>query len=203
MDPKQRFRRDHPCPVCGGHEGLPQGEGRRCYGFISADGLYAHCTREGYAGKLGMNENSSTYAHYLNGDCSCGQVHGNGPAQARPVAGGNGRGVPSVHSYRHPELGRPSQLWPYRYADGELACYVARFDKPDGGKTFRPLVLENGSWRSKGIPEPRPLYNLPALLARSEDPVLVVEGEKTTDAANELVPSHIPVTSMNGSKSLS
>ena len=200
MDPKQRFRRDHPCPVCGGHEGLPQGEGRRCYGFMSIDGLYSHCTREDYASNLEQNTNSNTFAHYLNGECECGLVHDLGPAKARTTPGGS-QGPPSVHSYRHPKLGRPSQLWPYQYADGELACYVARFDKPDGGKTFRPLVLENGSWRTKSIPEPRPLYNLPALLARTEDTILVVEGEKTTDAAEKLVSSYVPITSMNGSKS--
>lgn len=178
MDPKQRFRRDHPCPVCGGHEGMPQGEGRRCYGFISSDGLYAHCTREDYAGSLEQNTNSSTYAHYLNGECACGKIHEPGSAQSRTAPSGS-QGAKSVHSYRHPELGRPTQLWPYWYADGELACYVARFDKPDGGKTFRPLVLENGSWRTKSIPEPRPLYNLPALRSDPDARVLVVEGEKT------------------------
>ena len=199
MDPKQRFRRDHPCPVCGGHESLPQGKGSRCYGFISDDGLYAHCTREDYAGTLEQNRNSNTYAHYLNGECACGDVHDVGSAQTRTVPSGS-QSAPSVHSYRHPELGRPSQLWPYRYADGELACYGARFDKPDGGKTFRPLVLENGSWRTKSIPEPRPLYNLPALRSDPDARVLVVEGEKTSDAARTLLPSYVSITSMHGAK---
>ena len=39
MDPRLRFKRDRPCPVCGGHADLPQGEGRRCYGHLSDDGL--------------------------------------------------------------------------------------------------------------------------------------------------------------------
>ena len=199
MDPKQRFKRDHPCPVCGGHEGLPQGEGRRCYGFMSIDGLYSHCTREDYAGNLEQNTNSNTFVHYLNGECACGLVHDLGPAKARTTPGGS-QGPPSVHSYRHPELGRPTQLWPYWSADGELACYVARFDKPDGGKTFRPLVRENGSWRSKGITEPRPLYNLPALRSDPDARVLVVEGEKTSDAARTLLPSYVSITSMHGAK---
>ena len=63
MDPKQRFKTDRACPVCGGHKDLPQGKGRRCYGFISDDGLYAHCTREEHAGRLDRNGNSNTYAH--------------------------------------------------------------------------------------------------------------------------------------------
>ena len=199
MDPKQRFKLDRPCPVCGGHESLPQGEGRRCYGFISDDGLYAHCTREGYAGHLDRNGNSNTYAHRVDGSCQCGEVHGVGPARARPLPPGS-QGAPSVDSYRDLKLGRPSQLWPYRYADGQLAGYAARWDRPDGGKEIRPLVLEDGRWRQKSIPRPRPLYNLPELRERPDAPVLVVEGEKTSDAARRLFSSYVPTTSMSGAK---
>ena len=199
MDPKQRFKLYRPCPVCEGHEGLPQGEGRRCYGFVSDDGLYAHCTREEYAGHLDWNGNSNTYAHRVDGSCQCGEVHGAGPAPARPLPPGS-QGAPRVYPYRDLKLGRPSQLWPYRYADGQLAGYAARWDRPDGGKDFRPLILEAGRWRQKSIPEPRPLYNLQALWERPDAPVLVVEGEKTSDAARKLFPSYVPTTSMNGAK---
>ena len=199
MDPKQRFKLYRPCPVCGGHKGLAQGKGHRCYGFISDDELYAHCTREEYAGHIDRNGNSNTYAHRLKGSCQCGEVHGAGPARARPLPG-NSQGAPSVYSYRDLKLGQPSQLWPYRYADGELAGYAARWDKPDGGKDFRPLILEDGRWRQKSIPEPRPLYNLQALWERPDAPVLVVEGEKTSDAARKLLPSCVPTTSMGGAK---
>lgn len=46
----QRFTRDRPCPICGGHGRLPRGQGRRCHGFPSSDGRYAHCSREERAG---------------------------------------------------------------------------------------------------------------------------------------------------------
>ena len=131
VDSRQRFRAERPCPVCGGHAALPQGEGRRCYGFLSADGYHAHCTREECAGHLERNGSSDTFAHRVDGGCRCGKVHGAGPAQARPTAGGD-EGASSVHSYRHPKMGKPSQLWPYRYADGELAGYAARWDRLDG-----------------------------------------------------------------------
>ena len=85
MDPSQRFNLDRPCPVCGGHPGLPQGEGRRCYGFISDIGLHAHCTRAEHAGRLDRNGNSNAYAHRLDGDCPCGEVHGTEPPGARPL----------------------------------------------------------------------------------------------------------------------
>ena len=199
MDSKQRFKLDRPCPVCGGHESLPQGEGRRCYGFISDDGLYAHCTREEYAGYIDRNGNSNTYAHRVEGSCQCGEVHGAGPARARPLPG-NSQGAPSVYSYRDPKLGRPSQLWPYRYADGQLAGYAARWDRPDGGKEIRPLVLEDERWRQKGLPKPHPIYNLSELRERPDAPVLVVEGEKTSAAAGKLLRSCVPTTSMGGAK---
>ena len=199
MDPSQRFKTDRACPVCGGHKDLPQGEGLRCYGFISGDGLYAHCTREEHAGRLDRNGNSNTYSHRLTGDCPCGEVHGAGPARAGPLPA-NTQDAPNVDSYRDFKLGQPSQRWPYLYANGELAGYVARWERPDGGKEIRPLVLENRRWCQKGIPSPRPLYNLQALGERPDAPVLVVEGEKTSDAAGKLFSSHVPTTSMNGAK---
>ena len=175
----------------------PQGEGRRCYGFISGDGLYAHCTRDEYAGRLDRNGNANTYPHHLGGACQCGRVHGAGPARARRFPG-NGQVAPSVDTYRHPELGKPSRLWPYRSANGELAGYAARWDRPGGGKEIRPLVYQDGRWRQKGIPIPRPIYNLRVLYERPDAPVLVVEGEKTSDAAGKLFSSYVPTTSMGG-----
>ena len=52
---------------------------------------------------------------------------------------------------------------------GELG-YVSRWDKPDGGKAI----------------------NLPELRERAGDPVLVVKGEKTSDAVRDLLPSYRP-----------
>ena len=65
VEPEQRFAEDRPCPVCGGHSALPQGEGRRCYGFVSADNRWAHCTRAELAGDLPLKEDADTYAHLL------------------------------------------------------------------------------------------------------------------------------------------
>ena len=43
---KQRFREENRCPVCDGADEDQRGRGERCFGFLSSDGLYAHCTRE-------------------------------------------------------------------------------------------------------------------------------------------------------------
>jgi hypothetical protein len=60
---------------------------------------------------------------------------------------------------------------------------VLRWDRPDG-KDIRPLARYPDGWRIGAMPEPRPLYRLPELLAATpEGPVVVVEGEKACDAA--------------------
>ena len=82
-----------------------------------------------------------------------------------------------------------------------IAGYAARWDKPDGGKEIRPLVLRGGCWLLKDIPKPRLIYNLPELQERPDAPVLVVEGEKTSDATRKLFPSHVSNKSMGWAKS--
>ena len=76
INKSQRFTRERPCPVCDGFDSAPRGNGRRCYSFLSSDGLYAHCTRDEHAGTLPKNPDSNTYAHRLNCLCSCGVQHG-------------------------------------------------------------------------------------------------------------------------------
>lgn len=65
-----RFKRHHPCPVCGGHGASPRGSGKRCHGF-TADGRYAHCSRI----PCGDIELGGTWAHRLDGPCRCGTAH--------------------------------------------------------------------------------------------------------------------------------
>ena len=72
----QRFTRTRPCPICGGYEGAPRGREVRCFGFLSDDGEYAHCTREEHAGTLQQHLENQAYAHRLAGDCRCGTQHG-------------------------------------------------------------------------------------------------------------------------------
>jgi putative DNA primase/helicase len=108
---------------------------------------------------------------------------------------------------RHRRLGKPSRRWIYRNAVGELLGYVLRFDQPDGGKEILPVTYcENMAtrareWRFKAWPAPRPLYGLDRLAQRPAAPVLVCEGEKAADAAAELLPGHVAVTSPNGAHS--
>ena len=112
-----------------------------------------------------------------------------------------GRTTQDVEAYRDSKMGKPSHLWPYFNAEGTLVGYAARWDLPSG-KQIRPLTLSGkGRWQQKGIPTPRPLYNLLELNYRPQDPVLVVEGEKTCDAAKDLLPGFVSVTSAGGAMS--
>lgn len=106
----------------------------------------------------------------------------------------------------HNSLGKPSMVWAYRDAGGNITFHVCRFDAPDGKKDIRPITFcvgPNGrkEWRWQGIPEPRPLYGLDRLaLVKPDAGVLLVEGEKTCDAAARLYgPDIICMTWSGGS----
>jgi putative DNA primase/helicase len=106
---------------------------------------------------------------------------------------------------KHPKLGAPAGSWEYRARGGRVLGHVCRFDAPDGGKEIRSLVFAEHrkwgrQWRWLGFPKPRSLYRLDRLAARPEAPVIVTEGEKAADAAAELLPDHVAVTSPGGSK---
>lgn len=108
----------------------------------------------------------------------------------------NGNGIPQSWKGK-----ARSGLWEYRGQRGELLGYVARFDGPDG-KDVVPYFIRNGSgWKAGAAPEPRPLYGLHKLRDH-QGPVLIVEGEKATDAAQILSPGHACITWSGGSNAV-
>jgi putative DNA primase/helicase len=70
------------------------------------------------------------------------------------------------------------------------------------GKKIRPLWFNGTTWLWNAPPEPRPLYRGDALAARPTATVLIVEGEKTADAAQRLFPSTVAITWSGGCKAL-
>jgi putative DNA primase/helicase len=70
------------------------------------------------------------------------------------------------------------------------------------GKRLRPLWWDGSQWLWKAPPAPRPLYNLAAIAAKVDAPVLIVEGEKTADAAAKLFPSAVAITWPSGCKAI-
>ena len=57
-------------------------------------------------------------------------------------------------------------------------------------------------WCIVPFPKPRPLYGLYELIARPQEPVIVVEGEKACDAGRLLLPAYVVVTWPGGSKGI-
>jgi hypothetical protein len=194
-----RFTKSHPCPICGGHDGLARGHGVRCFGYRSGD--YARCTREEHAGSLPQNRDG-TYSHNLDGACRCGQAHGEAPA-------GNGRSAArtlrrraeqrfrSFHTLRAFLLGRHGdgtdiRHWVYRDAAGDEVFRVLRIDytAPGGkpAKSYRPCHrAADGKWLLSRPDRLLPLYRLPSILAAPPEAIItVLEGEKCADIAAAL-----------------
>ena len=94
----------------------------------------------------------------------------------------------------------------YKDAAGKVCGAVARYEgcRPNETvrkKEFVPCFTPAGDGFKAGIPKDArlPLYGLPELLAQPAAPVLVVEGEKTTDALRRRLPDTVVVT-CQGSK---
>ncbi|MBS4018728.1 MAG: AAA family ATPase [Dechloromonas sp.] len=85
--------------------------------------------------------------------------------------------VPAIRTTStYDDLGPHTGKWDYLAADGSLLACVYRHDTPSG-KQYRPWDVRARAMR---MPEPRPLYNLPAIA--TADAVVLVEGEKCADA---------------------
>ncbi|MFI0478303.1 MAG: AAA family ATPase [Candidatus Rhabdochlamydia sp.] len=91
----------------------------------------------------------------------------------------------------------------YKDADGNILGYVLRLEDKHGNKITPTLTYcqnDKGEtqWRWQGFGNDRPLYGLDQLRQKPEAPVLVVEGEKTAEAAKVLFPDHAVVTWSGG-----
>ncbi len=112
---------------------------------------------------------------------------------------------PPLH---HPQHGSYQQIWAYTDSQGQILAYVVRFEGSQG-KTILPLSYgqygtDSPGWAWKALPEPRPLYGLHHLSASSSDrPVLLVEGEKTVEAALKIFPEHVVMTWSGGANAVS
>lgn len=99
----------------------------------------------------------------------------------------------------HVQLGRYSRHWDYHDAAGAQVLRVCRWDL-NGKKEIRPLSFQGGTWTWKQLAHDRPLYCLPALQTDMNRRVLMVEGEKTADAAQKYFPDLIVTTWAGGAK---
>lgn len=106
-------------------------------------------------------------------------------------------------------LGTLVGQWRYSDAAGHGLFHVLRFESIVNGVTKKSVVpmslwrRTDGrmEWRMKQVPGPRPLYNLCQLSANPGAEVVIVEGEKTAEAAGRLFPGCVVTTSSGGAKS--
>lgn len=109
-------------------------------------------------------------------------------------------------TFRHHKFGAHSKEWAYRTSEGGLIGYIVRFDLPDGGKDVVPRCYCTNAdgkreWRWLSFAKPRPLYGLDLLAKSPKAGVIIVEGEKTADAARKICPG-VVVTWPGGGKAV-
>jgi hypothetical protein len=110
----------------------------------------------------------------------------------------------------HLSRGMPAKSWVYTMGTGEIAFAVYRFDyvneKGQPDKDTIPMTYGTKAgrvgWHWKAPPTPSPLYRLPELIKDTTKPILVVEGEKTADAAAILFPEYAVTTWQGGSNAV-
>jgi P4 family phage/plasmid primase-like protien len=166
---EDRFRHDHPCPICGGYDEARRGQGERCWGFLSPNGTVAFCTNDACGGALAKEAKNDAYRHRLVGDCRCGVRHDPSPPSSGPRRG----------------KGRIVATYDYRDEQGTLLSQAVRYT-PKGFSQRRPDG--QGGWIAdlKGVR--RVPYRLPEVrdAVQSGRPIYVVEGEEDVKALVDL-----------------
>lgn len=101
---------------------------------------------------------------------------------------------------------KPARADAYRSADGRLLGYVLRceFDNGKITPTVTWCIGPDGAmqWCIRPFPIPRPLCGLDDLAARSDAPVLLVEGEKCRAAGAGALPMYVVVAWPGGSNGI-
>lgn len=146
---------------------------------------HAGCTPEAIVSAMGLR-----LADLMPGDSGKERSPRRAESKAKTKTGDSRtKNAPTVYAAAEDaiaQLGRKhgphSAVWTYHNAAGEPVGTIVRWDA-DGGKDIRPLAKTAKGWIIGGMPEPRPLYRLPELLARPNERVFVCEGEKAADAA--------------------
>ena len=161
-----RFTKGQTCPVCGGSESGPRGQGQRCHGYIEGD--WIHCSREEHAGNTRPDRSGTTWSHKAEGPCPCGRQHAPAPG---PPSRSARRPIDRVYKYRDPA--------------GHVVYETVRFNNPKDFRQRRPVEHGRYMWNLSGVHVV--LYNLPALcVADPAATVWIVEGEKDADRLGSL-----------------
>lgn len=190
---QQRWRRDWPCPVCGGHQYLPRHQGARCEGNLSSCGRFARCARPEHAGPIQVGPDG-LYPHYLRGTCRCGSPHEGpvipifrpkSPAQTvtksgTPIPNGSAALVPHL-AMELERRGLRRELYGMYGARPDLMV----FRYQDTLVKARSIDKSRMFWSPAGAGA-RPLYGLRRVAELSCQHVAIVEGELDLHSLREV-----------------
>ena len=168
------------------------------------------------ADRIGQGEAAKKLADFLGLDMGKGTQpeRASRPEPSRPKADSWRPILPVPESApprpeAHPKHGGPNVWHTYRDSERRALGHMARFEAAPPKRTkkefFWLVYAERDSrreWRWQGFPVPRPLYGLDSLAAHRGRPVLLVEGEKSADAASLLLPDWVCMTWPGGSKAV-
>ncbi len=99
-----------------------------------------------------------------------------------------------------------TNIYEYRNRDNQLLGYAVRIEDGEAKKQVLPVAycqnahLNKSRWQLKGFSDAgsKPIYGLEKLEQQKNKPILIVEGEKTADAAGKLFPDHNVISWMGG-----
>ena len=104
-----------------------------------------------------------------------------------------------------------TNTYKYRNIDSKLLGFAVRIEEGGtGNKKVLPVAYCHNEatgksrWMSKGFSDngTKPIYGLEKLVQHPDQPILIVEGEKTADAAAKLLPDHTVISWMGGAQSV-
>ncbi len=111
---------------------------------------------------------------------------------------------PATFATKH--HGEPVAVWCYKTLNGSVWGYAARYSVERDGVAKKAILQwtfgksfgeTQGRWACKHFSRPRPLYGLEHLYQKDR-PVMIVEGEKTVEAARTLFPQHLVLSWAGG-----
>ena len=116
-------------------------------------------------------------------------------------------GIESGPIPAHSKFGKAVHVAEYRNADGKIVGYICRFEPMNERKQVIPRTCwrrDNGSiyWKWKKWPVASPLYRLPEMLARPDAKILVVEGERKAERAQQLLPDWVVIGWCGGAEAV-
>jgi len=177
---KQLTDNHQPCPICGGKDR---------YRFDDRDGSGSYfCNNCGAGNGMSMLQKKNGWDFKRTAQEVERYLGVSGDTDAPPHHG--------------PPVRHPAMVWSY-----SATFAVVRRDLPNGDKEVRPWCYFEGKWQRKLSPQlkqnsSRPLLYSHELERRPEAAVIVVEGEKTCDAAKRLFPRACVTTWSGGAKGI-